>query len=289
MKEILVLSGKGGTGKTTITASLAILAENNVLADCDVDAADLHLLMSPQVQEINDFWSGVTASVDKDKCSGCGTCAQLCRFDAISMDGNAHIDQFSCEGCTVCAVFCPEEAIELEPNLSGEWYKSETKYGPMIHAAIHIGEENSGKLVSLVKRKARELAEERKARWVIVDGPPGIGCPVIASFSGADLVLGITEPSGSGLHDLKRLVELANHFKTPVCVCINKWDLNMEFSNEIEIYLKREGIPLIAKIPFDKSVVDSLVAGMPLLEYNKGLAAEAMREMWPRIVALVSS
>ncbi len=287
MKEILVLSGKGGTGKTTITASLAILAENSVLADCDVDAADLHLLMSPQVKETNEFWSGVTARVDQDKCSGCGTCAELCRFDAISMDERAEIDHFSCEGCTVCSVFCPEEAISLEPNLSGEWYKSETKYGPMIHAAIHIGEENSGKLVSLVKREARELAEKRKANWIIVDGPPGIGCPVIASFSGADLVLGVTEPTGSGLHDLKRLIDLAHHFKTDICVCINKWDLNKEFSDEIEAYLRQEGIPLVAKVPFDKGVVESLVAGVPLLEYNQGLAAKAVKEMWSRIKALV--
>ena len=289
MKEILVLSGKGGTGKTTVTASLAILADNSVLADCDVDAADLHLLLDPVIEEKNDFWSGVTAKVDSSKCTGCGTCADLCRFDAIYMDDKAEIDHFSCEGCTVCATFCPEEAISLEPNLSGEWYKSKTKYGPMIHASIHVGEENSGKLVSLVKREARKKAEESRAKWIIVDGPPGIGCPVIASFSGADLVLAITEPTKSGLHDLERVIELARHFKTQVCVSINKWDLNPELSKEIESYLIQEEIPLVAKIPFDRSVVDSLVAGKPLLDYNTGLAAQAIKEMWPNIEALVSN
>ncbi len=289
MKEILVLSGKGGTGKTTITASLALLAQNSVLADCDVDASDLHLLVSPNVQESHDFWSGVTAKVDPKKCTGCGTCAELCRFEAVFMGEKAYIDHFSCEGCTVCAHFCPEDAIELEPNLSGEWYISETKYGAMVHARLHVGEENSGKLVSLVKRESRELAEEIGAKWIIVDGPPGIGCPVISSFSGADLVLAVTEPTSSGLQDLERLIELACHFKTDVCVCINKWDLNESFCNEIEVYLEDNEIPLVAKIPFDKAAVDSLVAGKPILEYTNGLAADAIRKMWPRIEAMFLS
>ena len=195
MKEIVVISGKGGTGKTTITGGLAALLEDKVIADCDVDAADLHLILAPKITERYDFTAGVTPVVDGKRCTACGTCAGLCRFDAIEVGDAAEIDEFSCEGCGVCAWFCPEEAISLKEKLCGEWYVSETHYGPLVHAQIGIGEENSGKLVSLVKRKARQIAEDICADFVLVDGPPGVGCPVIASLSNADAVLIVTEPT----------------------------------------------------------------------------------------------
>ncbi len=279
MKEILILSGKGGTGKTTVTGSLAALLKNKVIADCDVDAADLHLILSPQVEKVHEFWSGITASVRTDQCTGCGTCEELCRFDAIRLDDTARIDALECEGCGVCAHFCPEGAIETRDNLCGSWFNSRSDFGPMVHAQLHIGEENSGKLVSLVKRKARELAESTGVDWLLVDGPPGIGCPVIASLSGTDLVLIVTEPTKSGLHDLERVLELAGHFKIPVAACINKWDLNKGMSDIIENTCKERQVPLFGKIPFDPDVVKSIVAAKPLVEYSSGPAARAITEM----------
>jgi MinD superfamily P-loop ATPase len=285
MKEILVLSGKGGTGKTTLVGSLAALVPHKILADCDVDAADLHLLLSPQVRERNEFWSGVTARVDPGLCNACGTCVELCQFNAIEIpegDG-ASIDPLSCEGCGVCAHFCPEQAISLQDKLCGAWFLSDTAYGPMVHAALDIGEENSGKLVSLVKRKTRELAEKEGAQWILVDGPPGIGCPVIASLSGADIVLLVTEPSLSGLHDLSRVLDLAEHFKLPACVCINKWDINGDLADRIEQSCNRRGIPLLGRIPFDPAAITSLVAGKPIVDYDEGPAATSIKEIWQEL------
>lgn len=277
MKEILILSGKGGTGKTTLTGSLAVLLGRKVIADCDVDAADLHLILAPRIEEVHEFWCGVKAEVDQERCTGCGTCQEVCRFDAVELGETSRIDGFSCEGCGVCAAFCPEEAIALKDNLSGSWFRSTTDHGPMIHAQLHIGEENSGKLVAQVKREARKLAEDTGVQWILVDGPPGIGCPVIASLSGTDLVLAVTEPTRSGLHDLERVIDLAGHFKVPVTACINKWDLNQEMSDDIEKALEEKGVPLVGKIPFDQAVVESIVAGRPLVGYSSGPAAQAIR------------
>ncbi len=279
MKEIVILSGKGGTGKTTLTGSMAVLLGKKVIADCDVDAADLHLILSPRIDRVHEFWCGVKAEVLQEKCTGCGTCAEVCRFDAVTVDETCQIDSFACEGCGVCAAFCPEEAIVLRENLSGSWFSSTTDYGPMIHAQLHIGEENSGKLVTQVKREARKLAEDTGVDWLIVDGPPGIGCPVIASLSGADLVVAVTEPTRSGLHDLERVLDLAGHFKIPVAVCINKWDLNKNIAQEIERTTMEKGISLIGKIPFDQEVVESIVAARPLVEYSNGPAARAVKEI----------
>ncbi len=283
MKEILILSGKGGTGKTTITAAFACLAKNKVLADCDVDAADLHLLLSPEILEEHPFKSGVTAKVSKSVCTGCGTCADLCRFNAVTVDEHASIDPFSCEGCGVCEYFCPEKAIFLKDNLCGRWYVSRTRYGQMVHAALDIGEENSGKLVSLVKRQARDLAEQSATDWIIVDGPPGIGCPVIASLSGADMVLIVTEPTLSGIHDLKRVADLAKHFKTPACACINRWDLNRQMAKEVERECEAQAINVLGRIPFDEDVVNSLVKGVPLMEVSSGPAAVKIKQIWERL------
>ena len=280
MKEILILSGKGGTGKTTVTASFAALAEDPVIADCDVDAADLHLILSPDIKKMNEFWSGVVAEVDPELCTACGTCMDLCRFDAISINESSWVNPLSCEGCGVCAEFCPESAIELKDNMCGYWFISETKYGPMVHAQLGVAEENSGKLVSLVKNQTRAIAEKSGARWIILDGSPGIGCPVIASLSGADIVLLITEPSMSGLHDLTRVADLAAHFKIPTCVCINKWDINQEISQKIQETCKTKNIQMVGHIPFDTDVVSSMVEGKPLMEYSDGEAAQAIRKMW---------
>ena len=284
MKELLILSGKGGTGKTTITSSFAWLAKNKVLADCDVDAADLHIILSPQESQRHDFISGVKAVVNPSKCTACGTCFELCRYDAIDISDTALVDDFSCEGCGVCAHFCPENAIDLVPNHCGYWFVSDTRFGTLVHAELKPGEENSGKLVSLVKQKARERAEDEGANLLLVDGPPGIGCPVISSFSGADLVIAITEPSKSGLHDLKRVIELSNHFKVPTCVIINKWDLNKSISEEIHEFCTKSKIRLLGTIPFDKRVINALVAEKTVFEEFKDCkAAQSIANIWHQI------
>lgn len=279
MKEIVVISGKGGTGKTTIVGGLAVLMKNKVIADCDVDAADLHLILAPKVIETHDFTAGLRPITDEKKCTACGTCAGLCRFDAIEILDVAKIDEFSCEGCGVCAYFCPEAAISLKENLCGEWYISDTLYGPMVHAQLGIGEENSGKLVSLVKRKAKEIAENIHADFILIDGPPGVGCPVIASLSNADLILIVTEPTLSGLHDLERILELSGHFKLNSCVCINKWDINTNISSRIDDMCSEKGVSIISKVPFDPAATKSLVAGRPIVGYDEGIMVEAVRQL----------
>ncbi len=283
MKELLILSGKGGTGKTTLTAAFSSLVTNRLLADCDVDAADLHIILRPERTETHDFVSGVKAVVNKDRCTACNTCAELCRYDAVIMNEYAEVDDFSCEGCGVCAHFCPEKAIDLEPNHCGYWFVSSTRHGTLIHAELKPGEENSGKLVSLVKQKARERAEKEGAKLILVDGPPGIGCPVISSFSGADLVVIVTEPTESGLHDLQRVIELSKHFKVPAKVVVNKWDLNREICAQIEHFCQDSRIELAGKIPFDKAVVDSLVAGKTLFEFKDCKAAQSVANIWQQI------
>jgi MinD superfamily P-loop ATPase len=284
MKEILVLSGKGGTGKTTVAASLACIVPDSVMADCDVDASDLHLLLEPEIVEEHRFVSGVKARVLPEKCTGCGTCVELCAFNAMSLSGEGHAEagEFSCEGCGVCAWFCPEEAILLEDNRCGRWFRSETPYGPMIHAALDPGEENSGRLVALVKRETSELAKKLEKKWVVVDGPPGIGCPVIASMSGSDIILAVTEPTASGLHDLKRVRELAIHFKVPLTVCINKWDLNMAKTEEITSWCAEKGLDVAGKITFSEEVVRAVMAGKPVVN-TECLASEEIRAIWKNI------
>jgi len=283
VKELLILSGKGGTGKTTLTAAFSSLATNRLLTDCDVDAADLHIILRPERTETHNFVSGAKAVVNKDKCTACNTCVELCRYDAISMNEYAEVDDFSCEGCGVCAHFCPEKAIDLEPNHCGYWFVSSTRNGTLVHAELKPGEENSGKLVSLVKQKARERAEKEGAKLILVDGPPGIGCPVISSFSGAALVVIVTEPTRSGLHDLKRVIELSKHFKVPAKVVVNKWDLNSEIYAQIEHFCQDSAIELVGKIPFDKAVVDSQVAGKTLFEFKDCKAAQSVANIWQQI------
>ncbi|MGB5619991.1 MAG: ATP-binding protein, partial [Desulfobacterales bacterium] len=232
MHELIVISGKGGTGKTSLVAAFASLAENKVLCDADVDAADLHLVMAPDIRQREPFTSGHTAVIENKRCTECGLCRELCRWDAIAED--FAVDAVACEGCGVCVHFCPEKAIDFPENSCGEWFVSETRFGPMVHARLGIAEENSGKLVALVRQEARKLAEARGVNLILTDGPPGVGCPVIASMGGASGVLIVAEPSVSGVHDMERVVQLAAHFNVPAMVCVNKFDINTEKSRQIE-------------------------------------------------------
>jgi MinD superfamily P-loop ATPase len=277
MKEIVVLSGKGGTGKTSIVACFASLAQSKVLADCDVDAADLHLLLKPKLKEEKEFWSGQVAFIDKEKCAECGLCQELCRFEAIK---DFQVDPLACEGCSFCYQVCPVDAITMKNSMSGHSFVSETKYGYLCHARLGIAQENSGKLVALVRQNAKLIAERENLNYIITDGPPGIGCPVISSLSGASLALLVTEPTLSGIHDLERVVGVCRHFGVPVLVCINKYDINQENASEIEKYCLNQGIEVISKIPFDNVVTEALIKGLPVVEYGDGRVGREMEKLW---------
>ena len=286
MRQITVISGKGGTGKTTITAGLSWLADKAVLADCDVDAADLHILLDPAVQRTEEFSGGKTAVLQKSLCTQCGACRELCRFGAIN--GSLTIDPVSCEGCGVCVAMCPEHAITMVPKLSGHWFVSDTRNGPMVHARLGIAEDNSGKLVSRVRQEAKKLAQEKNLDYVIVDGPPGIGCPVIAAIGGVDLVLVVTEPTLSGLHDLERVLQTSEHFTIPAAVCINKFDINLENTAVIEDFCARRSVSVVARIPYDRSVVAALMQKKTLFEHPCGAVAEEISNMWGRLSGMLS-
>jgi len=283
MKEIVILSGKGGTGKTTIVGSLAALAENKVLADCDVDAADLHLLLSPSIKQETEFWSGQVARIDEQRCTECGLCQELCRFNAIK---DFRVDPVSCEGCGFCSHICPVEAIAMEENLSGHWFISDTRYGPLVHARLGIAQENSGKLVAVVRQQAKKIADEQGMDYIISDGPPGIGCPVISSLSGASLALLVTEPTLSGMHDLERVLGVCRYFGVPVLVCINKYDLNEDNTRQIEAYCSNQGVEVASKIPFDNIVTEALVRGVPVVEYADGRTSREIGTLWQKISTL---
>jgi MinD superfamily P-loop ATPase len=282
MKQLVIISGKGGTGKTVITASFAALAKNKVMADCDVDAADLHLLLQPEILQANEFRSGKTAIIDIRSCNKCGKCILVCRFEAIS--SNFRIDPISCEGCGICSHICPQKAIRMEENLSGEWFISSTRFGPMVHAKLGIAEENSGKLVTLVRNQAKLIAEKENYDLVIIDGPPGIGCPVIASITGASAALVVTEPTLSGLHDLERAAKLANHFGIKAMVCINKYDLNIEISKKIEDYCHANGYKFLGRIPFNEVVVEALVNKKTVIEYSEDEISKDFKRIWEGVL-----
>ena len=281
MKQIVVISGKGGTGKTVLTASLASLSRNKVMVDCDVDAADLHLLLKPEIKERHEFRSGVTARIDKDMCQECGECLSVCRFEAINEDFT--VDPVSCEGCAICSLVCPEGAIIMEDNVSGEWYLSETKYGPLVHAKLGIAEENSGKLVAKVREIAKDIAEKERMDYVIIDGPPGIGCPVIAALSGVDLALIVTEPTLSGMHDMERVAQVSKHFGVSTKVVINKYDLNPKNCETIRQICEQSEIEVIALLPFSREVSESIVQGIPLVEFSRNGIAGDIALLWERI------
>jgi len=278
MKQIVIISGKGGTGKTVITGAFAALAKNKVMADCDVDAADLHLLLQPEIKERHDFRSGLSASINKKFCQQCGKCIAACRFNAIS--DNFVIDHIACEGCGFCSHICPAGAIKMEVSLAGEWFISETRFGPLVHAKLGIAEENSGKLVSLVRKQAKELAEKNNCDWVIIDGAPGIGCPVIASLSGIDCAVVVTEPTLSGLHDAARVVEVARYFSVPVKLVINKYDLNEAMSEKIGAYCVKNSIDVIGKVGFDASVVQAMVEAKTIIEYKDTQIKNEIVSIW---------
>lgn len=290
MKQIVVISGKGGTGKTVMSACFASLARNAVMADVDVDAANLHLLLQPEIQERHVFRSGQKARIDAEKCTGCGLCLPVCRYDALSEDreGKVVVEPLSCEGCGVCFHICPEQAVEMETQVAGEWYVSTTKYGPFVHARLGIAEENSGKLVTEVRKKARQIAEREKRDLVIMDGAPGIGCPVIASLTGTDLALVVTEPTPSGRHDMERIVDLARHFNIRAACCINKFDLNLENSEDIERWCREQSIPVAGKIAFDAAVPESVVRGVPYVEYTSNSSTNDIRRMWSSLLELIT-
>ena len=284
MRQLVVISGKGGTGKTTVVGSFAALAERPVLADCDVDAADLHLLLAPEVQEQGEFTGPKEPVIDAARCTGCGACVEHCVFGALALDGEtAVLDGIACEGCGLCARVCPAEAIEMRPVVAGRWFVSRTRFGPLSHAKLGVAQENSGKLVTLVRNKAAELAEQRDAPWLLIDGSPGIGCPVIASLAGADAALIVTEPTLSGKSDLLRVARLAGHFGIQALVCVNKWDINEAIAAEIEAECEAAGYRLVGRIPHDAAVPRSIVAGVPLIEYDNGPAAQAVRQVWESV------
>ena len=282
MKELIVISGKGGTGKTSIISAFASLAENKVLCDADVDAADLHLIMDPNVVQRTDFQSGNTAVINKDRCTECGLCREMCRFNAISAEYK--VNSIDCEGCGVCVYFCPERAIDFPVNTCGEWFISDTRFGPMVHARLGIAEENSGKLVTLVRQEARKLAEAKNLDLILTDGPPGVGCPVIASIGGASAVLIVTEPTVSGKHDMERVAQLAAHFKIPALVCVNKFDLNLELTREIEKYAEEKEIACLGRIPFDPIFTKAMIQAQTVFEYDgQSNVGDAIRGTWQRL------
>ena len=280
MKQLTVISGKGGTGKTTVTASFAALAKNAVMADGDVDAADLHLILTPTIKQENEFYGGRGPVMDKSKCDECGICMEVCRFEAIH---DLVIDPISCEGCGLCAHACPRDAITMEDNLCGRWFISDTRFGPMTHARLGIAEENSGKLVTLVRQQAKLIAEKEGKDLVIIDGPPGIGCPVIAAMSGVDLVLVVTEPTISGIHDLERVLSVAKHFGVPALVCINKCDISRKNSQKIKDYCREKQIEVAGEIPFDSLVTRAMVDGKTVVEFDSGEISNILKKMWEKV------
>jgi MinD superfamily P-loop ATPase len=280
VKQLAIVSGKGGTGKTTIAGAFAFLAKNKVMVDCDVDAADLHLLLKPTILTQEKFYGGRSPSVDLEKCTQCGLCTEVCRFHAIN-DGV--VDRISCEGCGFCSHVCPEDAIVMQEALSGDWFLSETPYGPFVHARLGIGEENSGKLVTQVRKKAMEIAEEKKATLILIDGPPGIGCPVAASLTGVNLVLAVTEPTLSGIHDLERILKLSDHFKIPSIVCVNKFDINLGNTAQIASYCKKNGARLLGEIPYEPRVVEALVQRKTVMDYPCNEVQGIVHGMWEEV------
>lgn len=288
IQELVVISGKGGTGKTSLTASFALLADRPVVADGDVDAADLHLVLAPRNLETHDFRAGREAIIRAQECSRCGLCQAHCRFDAVrSVDGSAYaVDPAACEGCGVCVHLCPAGAIDFPERSRGVWMIAETRVGPMVHARLAVAAESSGKLVATVRREARRVAEESGRSLILVDGPPGLGCPVIAAVTGATLVLAVAEPTVSGEHDLERILALARHFRLPAAVCVNKWDLNPGMAGRIEAMARREGARPVGRIGYDQAVTRAQLEGKAVVELG-GSAAEDVRRVWRELKILL--
>jgi MinD superfamily P-loop ATPase len=281
MKELVIISGKGGTGKTSIVASFAALAENKVMVDCDVDATDLHLILKPEIEKTTEFYCGKTAQILSEICIKCGRCIEVCRFDAVSDD--FVIDEIKCEGCGSCFYQCPVQAINFEQTKSGEWFESNTRLGKLIHAKLGIAEENSGKLVSEIRNYARLIAHRNNNDLIIVDASPGIGCPVIASISGAYLVVIVTEPTLPGIHDAERVLELTKHFKIPACMCINKFDINLDLTERIEKFCRDKEIEIVGHIPYSKVFTEAMIEELTVIEYSDGEITKEIKIMWKKL------
>lgn len=289
MPEILVISGKGGTGKTSLTAAFAHLAGNSILCDLDVDAPDLHLILDPNTQVTHDFYSGYEATIQSDLCGGCGTCMQMCRYDAIREGSPAPVvDPLKCEGCKVCVTFCPDNAIDFTSKHCGSWYDSDTRFGPLVHAQLFPGEENSGRLVALLRQKAKAMAQAQGQSLILSDGPPGIGCPVISAISGVNLAVIVTEPTPSGIHDLERIVSLCDHFKIPVAVIVNKSDLNADITRKIEAVSGRRNYRVVAKLPHDPDFVHAMVQAKAITEFSDGSIVLQIKQAWDQIISLAA-
>ena len=297
MKQLVILSGKGGTGKTSLTAAFAHLAslsdyaDSIVLADADVDAANLELVLQPHMLEEEEFRGGQIAFIDQDSCASCGGCQAVCRFDAIiNSDGVYQVDQIACEGCAACFYQCPTESISMQEQVVGQFFASESRFGPLFHANLYPGGENSGKLVTLVKQRARLLALDESSDLVLVDGPPGIGCPVISATSGADMVLIVAEPTVSGVHDMRRVLETVQHFGVQAMVCINKADLYPQGTDEIALFCQSQGITLVGKIPFDIAVTEAMVQGQPVtLHAPDAPSSRALHEVWQKVLIILKN
>lgn len=289
-QELVVISGKGGTGKTSIVAAFAALADAALLADCDVDAADLHLVMQPELGEPHKFSGRQQAIIDPDACTACGQCAEVCRFAAVlvSADDDYTVDSIACEGCGLCLHVCPSDAIRMEPVYNGVWRVSQARFGPLVHASLGVAEDNSGKLVTLVRNEARREAIERGLPLVIVDGAPGIGCPVIASLSGATMVLAVTEPTVSGRHDLDRVLQVVRQFRLPFAVCVNKADLDPDMTARIREEAEAGGAVFVATVDYDPAVTRAQVQGMDVITYG-GRAAEQITDVWRRVSAALAT
>jgi MinD superfamily P-loop ATPase len=293
LKQIVILSGKGGTGKTSVTAAFAHLAATDngqtVLVDADVDASNLELVLAPQVLEEHEFRGGQVAIIDQETCEGCGVCAELCRFDAVSGQNDLYtVDPIACEGCALCFYQCPSEAIRLEEQVAGQWFRSESRYGPLFHAALWPAQENSGKLVTLVKQQGRLLAMDEERDLVLVDGPPGIGCPVIAAAAGADLALIVAEPTAAGVHDMERALAMTAHFGIPALVCINKADLYPQGTTDIEVFCERQGLQVVGRLPFDTLVTEAMVQGQPVTAFGPDSPiSQALSAAWQRILEAI--
>lgn len=280
MKQLTVISGKGGTGKTTITGSFAALADGAVLADCDADAPDLQLLLTPEVEEEEDYIGSATA-IKTDECSMCRICEEVCRFGAISEE--IEISETKCEGCGACAFACPEDVIDMREEKTGTVYTSKTRFGPMIHAELEIGEEASGKMVTQIRQRAQRIAAENDL--IIVDGSPGIGCPVIASIKGTDQVLAVAEPTVSGIHDLERVLEVAKHFGINASVCVNKFDLNEEKTEEIEDMCQELNVPVLGKLPYDDVATEAMISEQTVVEYSDSILSKEINQIWDKIIS----
>jgi MinD superfamily P-loop ATPase len=281
LKELVVLSGKGGTGKTSIVGSFAALADDKIMADCDVDAADLYLILNPEMLEENEFWSGQIAEINKFKCTHCGLCSDLCRFDAIH---KRKVDSFLCEGCGLCYRVCPEDAITMQENISGNWYVSKTRYGTLVHARLGIAQENSGKLVSVIRNKAREIGKQQNLEYILTDGPPGIGCSVISSLSGSSIALIVTEPTISGLHDMDRILELCRHFNIEALVCVNKHDINEENTMKITQFCHEGNVKVAGYIPYDDIITEAMIHGEPAVKYKRNGTTRAIENLWETLL-----